>query len=167
MLHLLKIDNIQHVDADGTILWEQNDVNNIFHLGGQLFVLSTTFRTSSGIVVPGSYYLGLDNRATPLLSDTLSNLSGEPTQNGYARGGVNSINGFSIALGLDGNYRATSDVVTFSATVGSWGPVKNLFLATSSGITGHLISTSVLDSSRILLSGQSLTMRISVGLGNC
>jgi hypothetical protein len=168
MFHLLKIDEIKHIDKDGKTLWEQSNINNIFHLQGQSFILNAMFNTSASVTVPSSYYLGLDNRTTPALSDVLAtSLSGEPTQNGYSRQSVSSLNGFSIAISSDGNYRATSSIVTFSASGGSWGPVKNLFLASSSGISGHLISSSTLDSSRTLLDGQSITMRISVGLGNC
>lgn len=165
MFHLLKIEDIKHVDADGRILWEQNNIDNVFHQGGEFYLLNVAFNSSSGIVVPSSYYLGMDNRATPLATDTLANLSAEPTQNGYIRQPVSSANGFDVAL-TDANYRATTSIVTFSATGGSWGPVKNLFLATTATSSGYLLSTASLDSARTVQNGQTLTLRFSLGLAN-
>lgn len=167
MLHLLRIEEIKHLDSDGTILWKQEGINNIFHKDGQQFVLSVAFATGAGITIPTNYYLGLDNRTTPSLTDILSSLSAEPTQNGYLRQAVSSANGFSVSVSNDGNYRATSSVATFSASGGAWGPVRNLFLTTSSTSTGYLISSAQLDTPRTVLDGQTLTMRISVGLVNC
>jgi hypothetical protein len=165
MFHLLKIEEIKHIDTDGSLLWQQNDIDNIFHLNGESFMLNVVFNTSGGISVPSSYYLGLDARASPQFADTLSNLSGEPTQNGYSRQAVSSLNGFSVEV-VESNYRAISNVVTYSATGGAWGPVTNLFLATSSSSSGYLISTATLEAPVTLQSGQSVTVRISVGLTN-
>ena len=82
---------------------------------------------------------------------------------------VSSSNGFTIVLGSDNNYRAKSSIVTFSASGGSWGPVQNLFLATSTSNSGYLISTAQFNplQTRTLANGESLTLRISVGLTNC
>ena len=168
MFHLLKIENIKHLDVDGTILWQQNDIYNIFHSNGQQYLLNVMFNTSSGITIPSNYYLGLDNRTTSSIGDTLASLSNEPTQNGYLRQAVSSLNGFSVALGTDNtNYQATSNIAVFNATGGQWGPVSNLFLATTLTNTGYLISTAVLTSPVTVSSGQQVSMRISVGLINC
>lgn len=161
MIHLMKIEEIQHV-KDNNVIWEQKNIDNVFHSLGHYFLLNVAFRTSTGIEVPSSYYLGLDNRTSTQSSDTFSSLSGEPTQNGYTRQAVNSLNGFTVSL--DTVYKAVSGTVTFTATGGSWGPVKNLFMATSSGSTGYLLATSTLDTSRTVLEGESLIMRISVAL---
>lgn len=165
MIHLLKIDSVEHVDNDGSTLWHAEHMPNTFHLSGELFLLSVAFNTSSGITVPTSYYLGLDNRASIQVSDTLTSLSAEPTQNGYLRQAVSSLNGFSVGVS-SGNYRAVSSIVTFSASGGNWGPVSNLFLATTSTTSGYLLSSVSLDNSITVLNGQSLTLRISVGLTN-
>ena len=165
MFHLLKIEDIQHVDVDGSVLWEQKGINNIFHLDGEFYLLNIAFNTGGGITVPSSYYIGMDNRITPAISDTLANLSQEPTQFGYLRQPVSSANGFDVALNT-GNYRATSDIVTFSAAGGTWGPVKNLFITTSATNSGYLISTASLDTARSVQDGQTLTLRFSIGLAN-
>lgn len=165
MKHLLKIDEIAHLNKKGEIIWKQNDVNNIFHVEGHYFLVNLAFNTSSGITVPANYYLGLDNRTTVQASDTFEELSEEPTQNGYARQAVNSLSGFTISF--DGTiYRAISGTVTFEATGGSWGPVINLFLGTTSDDTGYLISTVVLETSRTVAEDESITMRISIALRN-
>jgi len=165
-MHLLKIEEICHLDEYGKVLWKNNNINNIFHNQGEQFLLNICFNTSAGIVVPSNYYLGLDNRATPALSDTLSNLSQEPTQFGYSRQLISSVNGFTVALNNSGNYQATGNVVVFNASGGSWGPIQNLFLATTVNNTGYLISTAALGQSKTLSSGQSITMRISLSLQN-
>jgi hypothetical protein len=163
--HLLKIDSIEHVDSDGSILWSNKDVLNVLHLNGELFLLSLAFNTASEIEVPSSYYLGLDARDTIDIEDELTEITNEPTTNGYTRQAVSSLNGFDVELNGN-NFRAVSGVVTFSASGGTWGPVTNLFLSTSSTSSGYLISSVELGSSRTLLDGQSITMRFSLGLQN-
>lgn len=163
MFHLLKIEEIKHLDCNGDILWESGNINNVFHLGGEEFLLKVSFNTAGGVEIPSSYYLGLDNRTTLSLTDTLSNLSQEPTQFGYSRQSVSSANGFSVEL-VNENYKALSDVVVFSASGGTWGPIRNLFLATSSGSSGYLISSAALDTPRSVDDGQSMTIRISITL---
>lgn len=165
MVHLLKIDEIKHIDVDGSVLWEHKDLLNLFHLEGEYFLLNLAFNTSEGLEVPSSYYLGLDARTTPEIDDDLSSLSGEPTQNGYLRQSISSLNGFDVSI-VEDNYRAISDIMTFTATGGSWGPVTNMFLATSADDSGYLISTADLESSRTLLAGQSITLKVSIGLTN-
>ena len=85
MIHLLKIEEIKHHSSDGKLLWESYDIDNIFHQNGELYLFSVSFNTAGAIAIPSNYYLGLDNRAIPSFTDTLSSLNGEPTQNGYLR----------------------------------------------------------------------------------
>lgn len=166
-IHLLHIIEIFHTHVDGTILYENYNIPNIFHQQGQQFVLSATFNTASAITVPANYRLGLDNRATLSDADTLENLIAEPAGFGYTRQPVSSLNGFSISLGTGGKYQATTNTVTFTASGGTWGPVQNLFLTTTIDNSGFLISSAALRSSRTVTSGQSITMRLAVSLGNC
>ena len=167
--HLMYILELKHYDESGSILWETEEIiPNIVHRQGEEFVLQKMFNTSSSVVIPTNYYLGLDARIVLSDTDTLSSLIAEPTTNGYARQPVSSFNGFSVSLGPNNNYRAISNSVVFSATGGSWGPVRDLFLTNvSSGTSGYLISSAPLGSSRTVNSGQSLSARIAVSLGNC
>jgi hypothetical protein len=159
--------DICHFDAEGKCLWEDHNIKNTFHYNGEQFLLNLAFNTSSGITIPSSYYLGLDNRTTINTNDTLASLSQEPTQNGYARQPVSSLNGFSVVASLTNDFQATSVVVSFQAVGGSWGPVSNLFLSNVSGSTGYLLASSALSTSRTLTDGQFITVRIAVGLRNC
>lgn len=168
-LHLMHVIELKYIDTDGSIYWESSEViHNIVHNQGEQFILSGMFNTSAGIVAPTNYYLGLDARIVLSETDTLANLIAEPTTNGYARQPVSSFNGFSVALGMGTSFTAVSNSVVFSATGGSWGPVTNLFLTNIlSGTSGYLISSAPFNNSRTVNSGQSISARISISLGNC
>lgn len=167
MNQLMTVIDIFHLDVDGSCLWELHNLKNTFHRGGEEFLLKTCFNTASSVTVPSNYYLGLDDRDAIAVDDTFSSLVNEPSTNGYSRKAVSSANGFTVELDDDSNYKATSVVVTFQATGGSWGPVSNLFLATTSDNSGYLLASSSMLFSRTLTSGQILTVRIAVGLRNC
>lgn len=167
-MKLLKVLSIRQLDELGKVIYEEKDIDNLFHQQGQQFLVNLAFNTSSSIVVPTNYYIGLDNRTTLTVTDTLSNVTStnEPNSSGYSRQSVNSTNGFSVALDVSSNYRATSGIITFSASGGSWGPVNNIFIATTSNGTGYLLSSAVLGSPRTVANGQSLTAKIAVSLIN-
>lgn len=163
---MIVITEIKHLDVDGVVLWERHNVHNLFHSQGEQFLIQVAFATATGTIVPANYYLGLDNRSSITLGDNLSFIFQEPTGNGYARQPISSSTGFAISLS-NNNYQATSSIATFIATGGSWGPVQNLFLATSQTSTGFLLSSVALDASRSLTIGQQLTMRLALSLINC
>lgn len=156
---------IEQVDADGKIIWRQENLHNIFHINGENFMLKALF---AGLVLPSNYYFGLDNRATLQDADTLSTIGAignEPTANGYFRQNVPK-SAFTVAV--VGNHNlAQSPIVTFSATGGSWGPVKNLFMATSSDNQGYLISSVPLSQTLTLDNGQSINVRMGLSLKDC
>ncbi len=164
-MHIIEL---KHLDEDGSVIWETEKViPNIIHQQGQQFLLQGMFNTSSSVSPPTNYYLGLDARIVLSDTDTLTDLIAEPNTNGYARQPVSSFNGFSVSLN-GSKFRAVSNSVVFSASGGSWGPVRDLFLTNvSSGTSGYLISSAPLGSSRTVNSGQSISLRISVSLGNC
>lgn len=163
MRHLMTILEARHLSKSGEVLWGQNIVKNTIHLKGELYCLTALFRTDT-TSIPANYYAGLDNRATPASSDTLDNLSQEPTQFSYSRQATSSATGFDVALNNSGVYQATSRVLTFNAVGGTWGPVSNIFLATSVDNTGYLISTAKLDGSHFVGNGEKLTIRMAMTL---
>lgn len=164
-MHILEI---EHLAADGAVLWRSEAIPNILHQEGQEFVLQGMFNTSAGVAPPTNYYLGLDARLTLSATDTLADLIAEPTTNGYSRQPVSSFNGFTVGLGPTGKFRAVSASVVFPAAGGSWGPVRNLFLTNVvNGTSGYLIASAPLGTQRTVNSGQSISLRISVSLGNC
>lgn len=164
---IMKIIEIQHLAADGSILSTQNRILNTLHQEGEEFLLRAAFTGGQdSTVVPEYYYLGLDNRSTVAAEDTMDDLIGEPTGGGYQRQEIASSGDFAINFEND-HYIATSPIVAFRATSGSWGPVVNLFLTDKSDNTGFLISTVVLDTAVSLAGGESVTMRIGMQLKEC
>ncbi len=176
MKHLIKIDYFRHLDINGNILYEEKDVKNIIHSKGQQYMLSVLF---DGYGIPNDYYIGLDNRTTLQLEDTLETISSsEPSSNGYARQSIGN-DQFNLTVGSpDANYKADSPIVLFRATGGSWGPVKNVFLSSTLSTTSGLdtsgskpifqtvISSINLSSEVTVNSGESVSMKISLGLEN-
>ena len=113
------------------------------------------------------------------LEDTLETISPvEPSSNGYARQSVGN-DQFNLTVGSpDANYKADSPIVLFRATGGSWGPVKNVFLSSTLSTTSGLdtsgskpilqtvISSISLSSEVTVNAGESISMKISLGLEN-
>lgn len=158
---LMKILEIQHV-RNGEVIWEQKNLLNTLHFGGELFILTCCF-DNDGSLPPANYYFGLDDRATISIDDLITDLSDEPNGNGYLRAAVASSGQFTVDV-LNNVYRATSQIVTFSATSTGWGPVKNLFLATTSDNTGILIASSPLTNPISLTDGDAINMRMALAL---
>ncbi len=163
---LMKIESIQHLSKDGEILWEDQNIYNTLHTDGEEFLLKTLF---TGTGVPSLYYFGLDNRASIAISDTMTTIDAdgtEPGNNGYARQSVSSVGQFTVAQSLGIN-KASSPILSFTASGGSWGPVSNLFLSDESGINGYLIASVGLSQSITLTSGQSINLRMGLSLTYC
>lgn len=165
MLHLIHLEYIQHISKDGKILWEDKDLYNVLHTDGEEFILRAVFLggKTSNTYIPNYYYFGLDNRTTPAISDTMSDLVSEPFTNGYVRGAIASTSEFTLSTS-SGNKKISSPILTFQATGGSWGPVKSLFLTDKSDDSGYLISSVPLSSALTLNSGESINLRMNLVL---
>ena len=164
---LLKILEIKHLDAQGNTLWEQHNVLNVLHLDGEEFLLRAAFQGGPiSTYIPENYYLGLDNRTSIAVADTMDDLAGEPSGSGYTRQAIGSDGDFSLNFEST-HFVATSPIVAFQATTGSWGPVNNLFLTDKSDNTGYLIATAVLSTTIQVSAGNSVTARIGLQLRNC
>ena len=164
---ILTIIEIQHKDFYGNILWEQKNINNILHQDGEEFLLRAAFiGGQNSTIIPANYYLGLDNRATISVTDTIDDIIGEPSSGGYERQAVSSSDDFSMSFEND-HFVALSPIVVFRSTSGNWGPCANLFLTTASDDTGYLISTAALDDTISLTIGDNVTMRIGMRLKPC
>lgn len=160
----MKVLEVQHWGSDGHLLWEEKNILNLLHLDGEEFILRAAFTDAS--TIPAFYYLGLDNRLTIAADDTMDDLIGEPVAGGYERSEISSTGDFSINF-ESSHYIATSPIVAFRSTTGTWGPCSNLFLATTLNDTGKLISTATLSSSVSLSPGEIVTMRIGMKLRDC
>lgn len=157
---LVKILEIQHI-RNNEVIWEDKNILNTLHVQGEMFLLQCAF-SNAGTLPPANLYFGLDSRPTISITDTLASIS-EPSGNGYARQPVSTSTGFSIDI-VSGIYRASSQVIAFSATGGGYGPLNNLFLATTSNNTGLLIASNPLTTPITLVNGDNVTMRMSVSL---
>lgn len=155
---VLYVESLEYVRG-GKTLWTKGPFFNLLHLKGEEFILGVVFGNTTR---PSKYYLGLDARPTVALDDTLADIVGEPGGNGYSRQQVNS---FTIDP-VQNAYKALSSVVAFSAAGASWGPVENLFLATTSDNNGVLLSTITMDTAFSVAAGDSVLMRMGLLLRN-
>lgn len=149
-----------HIGANGQIKDEWSMFNALADEGEQN-LLDQYFRNQNA---PTSFYIRLFND-TPVETDTLSSLTGEPSTNGYAAQGIGRATSGFPTLALDsGDYRLTSSTETFSASGGSWGPVTYAVLATSTDNSGKLIAYVALSQSRTLADGESLQVTLYIKL---
>lgn len=158
---LMKIIEAQHI-RDGKVIWEAKNLYNLLHAGGELFFLTCCFE-NDGTFPPDQYYFGLDNRPSLSVDDMMTDLVDEPIGNGYLRQSVSSSSGFTIDI-VNNVYRASSQIIVFSATTGSWGPATTLFLTTRSDNDGVLLASAPLSNEISLESGDSFSMRMSLSL---
>lgn len=151
----------EHRNADGEVLWDQDWTPNALSDAGESAMLDVYFR---GATAPTNFYIGLVND-TPVDTDTLATLTGEPAGSGYARALVERSNTGFPTLELDGgDYRVVSSTETFTAAGGSIGPVTYAFLATSTDNTGILVVYNALSQSRTLADGDSLDVTFRIKL---
>lgn len=164
---ILKILEIQHKNAQGDILWENRNIHNILHQDGEEFLLRAAFTGGQdSTIIPEEYFLGMDNRSTIAVGNTMDDLIGEPTGAGYDRQAINSSGDFSVNF-ENNHWSAVSPIVAFQATTGNWGPVSNLLLTNKSDNSGYLISTATIGTPISVNSGDSVTVRIGMQLADC
>ena len=157
----LGIWNFEYRDKDGN-LKEAWSSQNALADEGESSMLDTYFRATNS---PTTFYLRLFND-TPVETDALSNLTGEPasTYEYAAQELTRNATGFPT-LELDsGDYQVVSKQVTFTATGGSWGPVTYAVLATSTDSSGKLIAFNELSSAKTLASGETLKVTLTLKL---
>jgi hypothetical protein len=159
---IMKLLEVSKLDCFGNIVYQQKNILNMLHNTGEQYIINSAFISSKA----DNFYFGLDARATIAAEDTMvtiTNNGNEPTINGYSRVMVSGSGGFTLGV-ASGVYLAQGPVVSFSATGGSWGPVKNLFLTTKSDNTGILIASAALSENTILNSGETLNVRLALTL---
>lgn len=165
---LLRIDAIEHVDANGKVIWREENLKNLLHKDGEEFVLLAVFTggNTSNPFIPDDFYFGLDNRTDIAAADTMADILDEPSGGGYARQTVSSTTGFEHTV-LNTVNRVTSDIITFSAGGAGWGPVKNLFFTDKSDGSGYLISSVELRNTVTLIAGESINLKMGLSLRDC
>mgnify|MGYP000364867898 FL=1 len=165
---LVKVLHIQHLSKNGDILWEDYNLKNIFHTEGEAFVLNSVFSggNNPNTFIPNNYYFGLDGRISPNAGDSMADILGEPVTNGYFRQTISSEGQFSVSE-VEGVNQANGPIIQFSASGGSWGPVRQLFFTNATGLSGDLIATVALSSEITLSDGESVNMRMGLSLRDC
>ena len=120
-------------------------------------------------IIPDLYYIGLDNRATLSVTDTMESIFEEPIGNGYARVPVASSGDFTTQVSPAGHWTAVSPLLVYSASPSGtgWGPVQNLFLTDATGLSGNLISSSYIGSSLSVIAGDNIVLQLDMSLLDC
>lgn len=153
-----------HRDKDGKVVWEAKDCPNALADEGESDVLDVFFRGTAA-QTPASFEIGLFND-TPVETDGVADLTGEPSTNGYARQTLaRSAVGFPT-LALDsGDYMVTAATKTFSASGGAWGPVTyGALISVLPSESKRLIAFAALSQSRTLADGETLDVIYKVKL---
>lgn len=145
-------------DAKGNIKWIEEGPNDLAD-EGESQMLDVYYRGAAG---PTQFYVGLFDD-TPLETDGLLNLIGEPSGGGYARQLIERSNvGFPTLELNAGDFQVVSKTVTFTASGGSIGPVTYAVLATTIDNTGLFVAFKVLSQSRTLADGESLDVQLTI-----
>lgn len=151
---------IQHLDINKNIIFEDVKENALAD-EGESSILDTYFRATSS---PTAFYVRLFND-TPTETDSLSDLTGEPSGNGYASATIErSIVGFPTLESDSGDYQVVSKQVTFTASGGEWSAVTYAVLSTTTDNTGKLVAYVALSQARTLADGESLRIQITIKL---
>ena len=128
---------------------------------GESLLLDSFFRNQN---TPTNFYGRLFND-TPAETDTLADLTGEPSGNGYSAYTLNRNTTDFPTLALDsGDYKLTSKEFSCQASGGIIGAVTYLVLATSSDNSGKLVCFVSLSQERTLQDGESLNITFSIKL---
>jgi hypothetical protein len=160
-MRLLTIESIKLFDKNNKIKYEQSDIKNTLHQLGELYMLNSLFAKQSTRV--DFYYAGLDNRTTLNTTDTMASLLNEPSSNGYSRQKITS---WSSPVISNSVYVVKSNNITFSGVSTGWGPVRNIFLATTQNTSGFLISSVKLNQELNLKSGDTAVLIMNLSLSN-
>lgn len=143
----------------GELVWDDLGRKNSLAQEGGYLILDDVLRGDAGAA---QFYVRLYND-TPVKTDTLSIIGGEPSTNGYAAQLLEKSAVGWPTLAIDGtDYQATSKEVTFSASGGSWGPVFYGVLATTSDNTGKLFAFVALSQNRTINNEESVLVTIKV-----
>lgn len=131
------------------------------HTEGLQFLLEVGF--SEEQTVPANFYIGLATDETLAEDATLASIT-EVSGTGYARIAVASNDtDFTSAVAGTNDRKVTTKSVVFTAG-GAWTGAKTVFLATSADGSGKLIASAPLSTERILSSGSTLTVAMSITL---
>ena len=151
--------DIKHI-RDGKVIWEESKRNALVDQGERNMLVSY-FRAEN---IPTEFYIRLAYD-TIVETDTLSNISNEPSGNGYSAKLVErSSTGFPTIDFHEGDYRVTSKEVQFTASGGNIGPVNVMYLATTSDNSGKLLAFVGLSMERTINVNDTLVAQMRIKL---
>jgi hypothetical protein len=160
---LVTLEKLWITDENNKIIFEMQDKKNVLHVQGQALFLGCMFKN---VTVPNLYYVGLDSRSTITASQTLANLTGEPTVPGYSRQPLTRTTDFELIVDTS-SAKARSATVSFTASATSY-TASDMFLCTaSSGTNGLLISTVSFGTTITVSTTNVVSMKFAMTLGSC
>jgi hypothetical protein len=159
LLEEIKITN----DITQEVVFYDKDLKNVLNVGGQSLILGCMFLNTA---VPTIYYVGLDSRTSITANQTMTDISGEPSGNGYLRQPLNTGTNFEfVPLASPPKIRSTT--VTFSAT-GVGYTASDMFLCNvNTGYSGILISSIPFGTTLTVNPGNTVSMKFAMTLGTC
>lgn len=155
--------NFEYRDKNGNLIeaWSQE---NALADEGEKNILSSIFRTED---VPTEFHVRLYND-TPVETDTLADLVGEPVGNGYSPKVLERDSTDFPTLELNsGDWQVKSKAVVFTASGGTISTVTYAILAASIDVSGDdelLYAYVALSTPRTLANGESLTVTFTIKL---
>ena len=149
--------------ATGKILYEDKNLKNVFNVGGQTLFLSCMFKNTS---VPNEYYVGLDSRTTITAAQTMADISGEPSGNGYLRQPLVKNTNFEFVPDVTPP-KIRSSTVSFTATGTSYTATDMFLCNVGTGYSGVLISTLSFGTTLTVSPGAVVSMKFAMSLGTC
>lgn len=168
------VDGHYHVvckDKDGNIKWEEEFPNLVVAAGKQL-MLDTLLRTSGTYTTVGPFLGLIGNSTTFAAADTMTSKTWTEFTN-YIVGG-SSVRGTAVFAASSSSGTTPTNITTATATAitygitGAGGTVYGCFLVTGTGAvntlsstTGTLYSEGNFSSSRVVVSGDILTVTYS------
>ena len=145
------------------IIYKKENIRNVLNYGGQSLILSCMFM---GTTVPVEYYVGLDNRSTITANQTMADISGEPSGNGYQRQPlVNGTNFEFVPAVTPPKVRSTT--ISFTGSGAGYSATDMFLCNVNTGYSGLLISTISFGTTLYITAGNVVSMKFAMTLGSC
>lgn len=155
------------------MLWYEKQRPNLLHKEGEIYILSAAFATDTEGYGPAksNLYIGLDNRETLRIKDTLADVvENEPHTLSYARLPIKTHGGFT-SFWTEAEKEDEPSIFTISAAVefiaegADIGHVSNFFLTTAaSGTDGRLLVSTGMKRAHTLYEDYRLTVEVILNL---
>lgn len=160
---LVTLEKLWITDETGKTIFELSDIKNLLHVEGQALFLGCMFKNTA---VPGTYFVGLDSRTTITASQTLADLTAEPTTPGYTRQPLTTNTDFELLVDTS-SARVRSATISFTASGSSYSATDMFLCTVGSGTSGLLISTVQFGTTVTVSPNNVVSMKFAMTLGSC